>query len=968
MLLMHLEGCRHPQMTLDKQAVDKMSVTSQQQSPPPASTPPPDPPVEVVHEIIETGAARKRDEPPALPPRPPPRSRQPPGVDIVEECGGLPIQPCLPPRARRSRCWSRGHGGLSHRFHQVPVGAATQAWGTRVDVHAGTTYSSPMASLVLTDSSQLIADSFEKLPDQISFGSIDWIPPRGGAASLGAHKKGGGRRQATCRFVSRALIWNATPFQRDGHRSSSDESATSSCRQRDVTMQGYPVMQVVEYRVPASEDPAPNPPGGPRHCSPPLSGKSCREANFLSSIHKMKHIYIYLAPRLTALLHRSCWLRKYVFLCTACGGLSSLLGALFLTVYFMLRSYTSSLNYFETVPTYVPAAMLIVTGMIVMCLAGRRNRFAYLIKVCGGCCLACAVLCVVVTITTTVIHMNRLQTLRQCVYTQTTQTCTCSSGMVGPTPLDHGEEGLRYAFNSTPDCDVVHGVLYSCLRAMFGLSVIGILVCLFSCMLVYQLLSHEKKKMYWEQLEMRCRYLYRQQRAPHPCSCCDECRYPEPFPWELMEDRYWAPGRVGNFYSPNPGEEGSTRRAPSGWSWRRLPWSRGAPPATANTSNTAAIRELPVGGDQGFRNTASSPDSQYGFSSHPAPAEGSLDSNIAPYSARETRPSQTLRTAGGPFVTEGSAGYAQHYYMWGPPPPYSNPHSHCNSPARREPRGKVDTNAARLHHLHHHHHHHHCQQNNTTAELRHRQGRGRYDEFSSSSGEGVVNSTDADKGVQVENYVNTSETEMVASGNTTSETTDSSDSKDRLNNTLTTRKVKKRIDITTVKSPTNFPYSPEHQPRSQKSSPSHFIVGNNEVGNMQGINNKQSCQMGDRCHGGSHEMEILTEEAGQFPVSLPPNMNTARGNDGCSVTGNVSPRMRYVAHLQGQDLQGHMLCTKNEPTESEVYFADVSSCCNVSVRNDGQDSSLYDEAVDPRKQRLVMMNVPPSSGKCVSDV
>nr|CAD7260395.1 unnamed protein product [Timema shepardi] len=330
-----------------------------------------------------------------------------------------------------------------------------------------------------------------------------------------------------------------------------DESATSSCRQRDVTMQGYPVMQVVEYRVPASEDPAPNPP----------------------------------------VLHRSCWLRKYVFLCTACGGLSSLLGALFLTVYFMLRSYTSSLNYFETVPTYVPAAMLIVTGMIVMCLAGRRNRFAYLIKVCGGCCLACAVLCVVVTITTTVIHMNRLQTLRQCVYTQTTQTCTCSSGMVGPTPLDHGEEGLRYAFNSTPDCDVVHGVLYSCLRAMFGLSVIGILVCLFSCMLVYQLLSHEKKKMYWEQLEMRCRYLYRQQRAPHPCSCCDECRYPEPFPWELMEDsRYWAPGRVGNFYSPNPGEEGSTRRAPSGWSWRRLPWSRGAPPATANTSNTAAIR------------------------------------------------------------------------------------------------------------------------------------------------------------------------------------------------------------------------------------------------------------------------------------------------------------------------------------------------------------------------------------------
>lgn len=48
--------------------------------------------------------------------------------------------------------------------------------------------------------------------------------------------------------------------------------------------------------------------------------------------------------------------------------------------------------------------------------------------------------------------------------------------------------GVRYVFNATPDCEVIHGALYSCLRAMFGLSVIGILICIFSCMLVYQLL------------------------------------------------------------------------------------------------------------------------------------------------------------------------------------------------------------------------------------------------------------------------------------------------------------------------------------------------------------------------------------------------------------------------------------------------------------------------------------------------
>ena len=41
-------------------------------------------------------------------------------------------------------------------------------------------------------------------------------------------------------------------------------------------------------------------------------------------------------------------------------------------------------------------------------------------------------------------------------------------------------------FAATSNCEVIHGTIYSCLRAMFGLSVVGILVSIFSCMLVYQ--------------------------------------------------------------------------------------------------------------------------------------------------------------------------------------------------------------------------------------------------------------------------------------------------------------------------------------------------------------------------------------------------------------------------------------------------------------------------------------------------
>lgn len=73
--------------------------------------------------------------------------------------------------------------------------------------------------------------------------------------------------------------------------------------------------------------------------------------------------------------------------------------------------------------------------------------------------------------------------------------------------------------------------------------------------------SHEKKKMYWEQLELRCRSFYQQPGAPPSthgsirgppipsttyCSCCEECRYPsipvapQMYPWDTHHatDRY----------------------------------------------------------------------------------------------------------------------------------------------------------------------------------------------------------------------------------------------------------------------------------------------------------------------------------------------------------------------------------------------------------------------------------------------
>ncbi|CAG0906009.1 unnamed protein product [Darwinula stevensoni] len=54
------------------------------------------------------------------------------------------------------------------------------------------------------------------------------------------------------------------------------------------------------------------------------------------------------------------------------------------------------------------------------------------LKLSGGSWLLCGVVCVTVTVTTTVVHMNRLQTLRECVYDAAAQACTCFSMLHPP--------------------------------------------------------------------------------------------------------------------------------------------------------------------------------------------------------------------------------------------------------------------------------------------------------------------------------------------------------------------------------------------------------------------------------------------------------------------------------------------------------------------------------------------------------
>ncbi|XP_065564805.1 uncharacterized protein LOC136030079 isoform X1 [Artemia franciscana] len=375
--------------------------------------------------------------------------------------------------------------------------------------------------------------------------------------------------------------------------------------------------------------------------------------------------------------------KKYVIMCTSCGGFGVLLGALYIALYFILRSHTSSLHYFETVPTYIAALVFIITGILMICFGWRKNRFGFLVKLCGGCCILCAALCIVITVATIVVHMSRLQSLHECVYQAQRHSCTCTVRL--PTVLQtslnsnqltlqsknidlgYEEGGTKYTFADTMDCDVVHGALYSCLRALFALSVIGILVALATGMLVYQLLGHERKKKYWEQLEMRSRSLYPRHPPGPCCGCCAQNRTPT-FQWpswlSYEDSRYWA---SGNFYSPGPercgnrpcqghpttGEEVTPRR---GGTWNWLPWR----PSNSSSANTSDSQESSGRAQNSPGSTAAGPDAHYGF-----PLSINTRSPIA------VRNSQSFSQVPFRRLPTSSSTASTPPVPWGPPPPYS---------------------------------------------------------------------------------------------------------------------------------------------------------------------------------------------------------------------------------------------------------------------------------------------------------
>lgn len=393
--------------------------------------------------------------------------------------------------------------------------------------------------------------------------------------------------------------------------------------------------------------------------------------------------------------------------------------------------------------------------------------------------------------------------------------------------------------------------------------------------------------MYWEQLELRCRSLYTRPQLPpqnlaavaaaHGCRCCEQChahrQVPLPssaYPWdENTEPRFWSTQPPGNFYSPNPGGEDITGMATAcrshemstsrgrgiGWSWNRW-WQRNSPDPNSR-----------------FRQTPSSPDSQYGFSNSNTMPVNSLTEEMA-----NSNPGQFN-------VLSNNLPYG----VWGPPPPYSDP----NSPARRayyqyiQPAHQISSSSApsNVNPI----------INISTNESVHNQFSDQAATSNCCQSSSIQRSNNSTMG-SIGNFKSKGEYENTPSD---SDCTANVRERDRFSNTLPTRKIKKRLD------PGNKSIGPNSQSSQRINVQQVFASVDNDEGEQE-YRQPQSL-----------EEDSLSSVQRSKCVGVE-NNGFQNSSESTNAAQNVDP------HTQ----------SSSDPAESEVYFADVSSCCNMSVKND----------------------------------
>lgn len=403
--------------------------------------------------------------------------------------------------------------------------------------------------------------------------------------------------------------------------------------------------------------------------------------------------------------------------------------------------------------------------------------------------------------------------------------------------------------------------------------------------------------MYWEQLELRCRSLYSGPPLPPPgpaiigttgngpCRCCEQCHAHRA---AAMPTAYtWDSDN--RFWSGQPGNFYSPNpgdEVTGGNGQRNRSWNWPRMPWQRNAEPSPQNTQNPQPPTQRFgQHHISSSDSQYGFTN-----------------------------SGNPDASSQQNGYsviAPYGVHWGPPPPYSDP----NSPARRGRYQYIHASTCHQNIIEQHipqqspqiHHEHNSStdtdQIQNAPQLQHQQRSAikRVTQFKTK-----------------ENYENTPS---------------DSDGPPRISNTLPTRKTKKQVGSSAINKsigPNNNPPRANVQnvfSNQQTDSNNHSEVSENEYNELS-----------------SHPKAELSSKNATPQHHAIKNINVIDVNNRRMKLGIENTGFQPIDAVE-QTPNGNNL----ELGESEVYFADVSSCCNIyedanqrtRVKNDKMEADEY---------------------------
>lgn len=244
------------------------------------------------------------------------------------------------------------------------------------------------------------------------------------------------------------------------------------------------------------------------------------------------------------------------------------------------------------------------------------------------------------------------------------------------------------------------------------------------------------------------------------------------------------------------------------------------------------------------------------------------------------------------------------YGVWGPPPPYSDP----NSPARRGRYHYIHPNQCHPHSMLEHH----IPPNQPILECQNSSATDSHSEQFCQQGPVPV------QGQQPRNSVKR-QTQFKAKENFENAPSDSDGGqRDRSSNTLPVRKTKKRVDPTANKS--IGPNQPQPRVNVQK-----------VFNNLQTESNHQS-------EASENEYNEPSHPNSEIP-SVNPTPQHAKTRRMPQLGIENTGFQPIDAGENGELINGN--------AESEVYFADVSSCCNISVKND----NYYEDATQRRSNK-----------------